>query len=199
MPDETQQRALPSGVVRDNETLVGGDDQPYFPARLGKPQYTGTDEYSRPCYTVTPRLRRVVAEWVAITAEATSDHLRFRWDGDDLIVIDDAAIDHDDPASTANVERIHPDADRRYFLEGWLWHLPDDAAEHLDDNGRAALALLANDNPQPAETLIRYVAEYTHPAPDPRTIQDIRRRHGTSANPPEAPAPDTDPEEAHDE
>ncbi|MEA5367227.1 hypothetical protein VA596_47405 [Amycolatopsis sp., V23-08] len=33
----------------------------------------------------------MVAEWVAITIEATSDHLTFRWDGTDQFVIDDRA------------------------------------------------------------------------------------------------------------
>ncbi|MFF1612249.1 hypothetical protein ACFVYA_31085 [Amycolatopsis sp. NPDC058278] len=106
-----QEHQHDQGVIRADEQLVSGDSQPYFPARLGEPQLVLETEFGDKFYTATPRFRRVVAEWVAITAEATSDHLTFRWDGDDLIVIDDAALDPGDPASTPFVERVRPDTD----------------------------------------------------------------------------------------
>lgn len=199
IPDETQQHAFPSGVLRAEEELVCGDDQPYFPAQLGEPQWAATDDHGRRYYTVTPRFRRVVAEWVAITVEATSDHLRFHWDGDDLIITDAAArADEDDPTSGPAVERIRPDADGRYSFETWLWHVHD-AADHLDDTTHTALALLATDDPRPVDNLIRYVAENTRLAPEPLTLQDIRHRHRISANPSVALTQDTDAEEAHGE
>ncbi len=150
---------------------------------------------------MTPRFRRVVTEWIAITVEATSDHLRFRWDGDDLIILDDAAIDLDDPTSTSAVERVRPDADGRYYFEGWQWNEHDAAAEHLDDTTSAALALLALDDPEPIDTLIRYVAENTHPVADPQALRDIRHQHQqrTHATLPAAPLRGTDAEEALDE
>ncbi|WP_370964924.1 hypothetical protein [Amycolatopsis sp. cg9] len=200
MPHESHPHGLPTAALRVDEGLVCGDDQLYFPAQLGEPQFAATDETGRHHYTVTPRFRRVVAEWVAITVEATSDHLRFRWDGDELIVIDDDALDDDgDPTSGPAVERIRPDADGKYTFATWLWHVYDAAAEHLDDTTHAALALLATDNLLQVDTVIRYVAANTYPAPDPQTLHDIRHRHRTTANPPVVPSRDTDVEEPHDE
>ncbi|WIV52869.1 hypothetical protein [Amycolatopsis nalaikhensis] len=200
MPHNSQPHDLPADVLRVDEGLVCGDDQPYFPAQLSVPQVAATDETGRRFYAVTPRFRRLVTEWVAITVEATSDHLRFRWDGDDLIVIDEDARDDDsDPTSGPAVERIRPDADGRYTFATWVWHVHDPATEHLDDTTHAALTLLATDDPQPADLLIRYVAGNTYPATDPQTLRTICHRHRTSANPPEAPAQDTDVKEAHDE
>jgi hypothetical protein len=198
MPDEIQRHGLPTDVLRVDEGLVRGDEQPYFPAQLSEPQFAATDDHGRHHYTVTSRFRRVVTEWVAITVEGTSDHLRFRWDGDDLIVIDDDALD-DDPTSGPAVERIRPDADGRYTFETWLWHVHDAAAEHLDDTTHAALARLANDEPQPVEPLIRFIAENTHPAPDAQTLRLIRHQHRVPANPLTAPVHDTDSEETHGE
>jgi hypothetical protein len=200
MSDDIQPYGLPADVLRVEEGLVCGDDQLYFPAQLGEPQFAASDETGRRYYAVTPRFRRVVAEWVAITVEATSDHLRFRWDGADLIVIDDDARDDDrDPTSGPAVERIRPDADGRYTFQTWVWHVHDAAAEHLDDTTHAAVALLANDDPQPVDTVIRYVAGNTYPAPDPQTIRDIRAQHRALADSPAVPAPDSDSAETHDE
>ncbi|MFJ1768008.1 hypothetical protein ACIOD2_47365 [Amycolatopsis sp. NPDC088138] len=75
----------------------------------------------------------------------------------------------------------------------------DAAAEHLGDTARAALALLATDDPSQIDTVIRYVVENTYPAPDPQTLRDIRARHRTLADSPAAPAADGDSEEADDE
>src|SRR5256885_1498217 len=131
MPDETQPLGLPSGIVRDDEDLVCGDEQPYFPAQLSELQWAATDDRGRHHDTVTPRFRRVVAEGAPITVEPTPDHLHSHWDGDDLTPTDDPARDHDDPTSGPAVERIQPDADGRYTFETWLWNVHD-AAEHLD-------------------------------------------------------------------
>jgi hypothetical protein len=187
MTDETRHNGPRSGLVRVGEDLVCGDDQPYFPAQLGELQWAATDDLGRRYYTVTPRFRRVVAEWVATTVEATSDHLGFLWDGNILVIVDDAAIDLDDPTSAPAVERIRPDADGRYTFETCLWHLPDDAAKRLDENAQAALTLLAHDDPQPIDTLIGYVAENTRSAPDPQALRDIRHQHRTRTTLPAAP------------
>ncbi len=56
-------------------------------------------------------------------------------------------------------------------------NLYDGDVEHLDDVARAALTLLTHDRPRPVKPLIKYVAEHTHPAPDPSALQRIRRRH----------------------
>ena len=200
MPDDIPPHGLPTDVLRVEEGLVCGDDQPYFPAQLGEPQWAATDERGRHHYAVTPRFRRAVAEWVAITVEATSDHLRFRWDGADLIVIDDDARDDDhDPTSGPAVERIRPDADGRYTFQTWLWNVHDAATEHLEDTTHAALALLASDEPHPVDILIRYVAENTHPTPDPQALRHIRHQHRSPTSPPAAPARDIDSAEAHGE
>jgi len=202
MPDDNQPHGLPTDVLRVDEGLVCGDDQPYFPAQLSEPQFAGDDEHGRRYYAVTPRFRRVVTDWVAVTVEATSDHLRFRWDGDDLIVIDDDAHEDDrDPASGPAVERIRPDAESRYTFQTWVWHVHDAAAGHLDDTTRTALARLATDDPSQIEidTVIRYVVENTCPAADPQTLRDIRARHRTFADSPAAPAADSDSEETDDE
>ncbi|WP_410598033.1 hypothetical protein [Amycolatopsis sp. lyj-23] len=39
MPDNSQQHALPADVLRVDEELVCGDDQPYFLAHLGEPTF----------------------------------------------------------------------------------------------------------------------------------------------------------------
>ncbi|WP_146060348.1 hypothetical protein [Amycolatopsis sp. CA-128772] len=149
--------------VRADEQLVSGDDQPAFPAQLGEPQLIAETDKGQRFYTVRPRFRRVAAEWVAITVEATSDHLRFRWDGADLLVIDDAAVNPDDPTSTPHIDRIRPDSGGRYFFDGWLWNEADAATHRSDDTSRAALTLLAQDRPRPVAPLIRYVTEHTDP------------------------------------
>ncbi|WP_284740274.1 hypothetical protein [Amycolatopsis sp. RTGN1] len=166
-------------AVRADEQLVSGDGQPAFPARLGEPQLIAETDGDQQFYTVTPRFRRAVAEWVAISVEATFDHLRFRWDGADLLVIDDAAIDPDDPASTPHIDRIRPDSSGRYFFDGWLWNEADATTHRSDDTSRAALTLLAQDRPRPVAPLIRYVAERTDPPLDPAELRRIRRRHRT--------------------
>ncbi|MFJ9782537.1 hypothetical protein ACIRSS_23350 [Amycolatopsis sp. NPDC101161] len=200
MPDNIQPHGLPADVLRVDEGLVRGDDQPYFPAQLGEPTFAAHEEAGRRYYTVTPRFRRVVTEWVAITVEATSDHLRFRWDGDDLIVNDDDAVHDDtDPTSGLAVERLRPDADGRYVFPTWLWHVRDAATERLDDTARAALAVLATDEPLHIDTVTRYVAENTYPAADPHTLRDIRARHRTLTGSPTAPAAATEFEETHGE
>lgn len=199
MPNDIQPHNLPAEVLRVDEGLVCGDDQPYFPAQLGELEVAVIDDRGRRYYRVTPRFRRVVTEWIAVTVEATSDHLRFRWDGDDLIVIDDAKlVDDEDPTSGPAVERIRPDADDRYTFQTWEWHVHD-AAEHRDDTTRAALALLATDDPSQIDTMIRYLVENTYPAPDPQTLRDIRAQHRTLGEFPAAPAADSDSEEADDE
>ncbi|MBE1493193.1 hypothetical protein H4696_000293 [Amycolatopsis lexingtonensis] len=200
MPDDVPPHGLPTDVLRIDEGLVCGDDQPYFPAQFCEPQLAATDETGRRYYAVTPRFRRVVAEWVAITVEATSDHLRFRWDGDDLIVIDDDALDDDrDPASGPAVERIRPDADGRYTFQTWVWQVHDAAAGYLDDTTHAALALLATDDPLQVDTVIRYVVANACPTPDPQALRDIRAQHRALADPSAAPAHNSDSEETHDE
>lgn len=200
MPDETRPHGLPTDVLRIDEGPVCGDDQPCFPAQLGEPQFAATDELGRHHYTVTPRFRRVVTEWVAITVEAISDHLPFRWDGDDLIVIDDSALDgDDDPTNGPAVERLRPDADGRYVFPTWLWHVPDVDLDRLDEGTCAALALLAHDDLRPVDTLIRYVAEDAYPAPTPQTLRTIRHRHRALANPPTASGRNTESEETRDE
>ncbi|WP_103337706.1 hypothetical protein [Amycolatopsis sp. CA-126428] len=149
---------------------------------------------------MTPRFRRVVTEWIAITVEATSDHLRFRWDGDDLIVTDDDALHDDtDPTSGPAVERLRPDADGLYVFATWLWHVPDVDLDRLEEDTCEALALLAHDDPQPVDILIRYVTENTYPAIDPQMLRNIRARHRTLADSTTAPADDTDSEETDDE
>jgi hypothetical protein len=181
MPEDVRQHD--DGVVRAGEQLVSGDDQHYFPAQLDEPQLLAEYDNGRQFYTPTPRFRRVVAEWVAITAEATSDHLTFRWDGDELIIIDDAALDAEDPTSTPAVERIRPDADGRYYFDGWLWNDFDVATQRFDDTARTALTLLSQDHPRPVAPLIRYVAEHTGPPLDPAVLQRIRRRQRTRTAP----------------
>ncbi|MFT7871312.1 MULTISPECIES: hypothetical protein [Amycolatopsis] len=171
------------------------DDQPYFPAQLGEPTFAADGGDGRRYYTVTPRFRRVVTEWIAITVEATSDHLRFRWDGDDLIVTDDDALHDDtDPTSGPAVERLRPDAGGRYAFPTWEWHVPDVDLDSLDEDTYAALALLTHDDPQPVDTLIRYVTENAHPAPTPQTLRDIRIQHRTLASSTTAPADATESE-----
>jgi hypothetical protein len=200
MPDKNQPHGLPADVLRVDEGLVCGDDQPYFPAQLGEPQFAAHDAHGRHHYTLLPRFRRVVSEWIAITVEATSDHLRFRWDGDDLIVTDDDAHeDYDDPTSGPARERLRPDADGRYVFPTWEWHIPDVDLDHLDEDSCAALALLAHDDPQSVDPLIRYVAANAYPAPTPQTLRTIRHRHRTTANPPTASADATESEETDDE
>jgi hypothetical protein len=200
LPGDIRPHNLLADVLRVDEGLVCGDDQPYFPAQLGELEMAVIDDRGRRYYRVTPRFRRVVTEWIAVTVEATSDHRRFRWDGDDLIVIDDAAlIDEEDPTSGPAVERIRPDADDRYTFQTWEWHVHDAAAEHLDDTARAALALLATDDPSQIDTLIRYVVGNTYPAADPQTLRDIRARHRTLADLPAASAADSDFGGADDE
>lgn len=200
MPENIPPRGLPAEVLRVDEGLVCGDDQPYFPAHLGEPTFAAHDEDGRRLYAVTPRFRRVVTEWIAITAEATSDHLRFRWDGDDLIVTDhDALHDDTDPTRGPAVERLRPDADGRYVFPTWPWHVHDTAAERLDDTAHAALAVLATDEPFHLETVIRYITENTYPAPDPETLRDIRTHHRALTGSPTAPAAATESEETDDE
>ncbi|WIX85778.1 hypothetical protein [Amycolatopsis sp. DG1A-15b] len=193
MPDEIPKPGLHDGVVRAGEALFCGDDQPYFPGQLVELRF------GRQLYAIVPRFRRVVAEWIAITVEATSDHLSFQRDGDDLIVIDDDALNDDDPTSTSAVERIRPDADGRYIFKTWDWNEPDVAAECLDETARTALALLAGDNPRPVAPLIRYVIENAHPTPDPQALRRIRAQHRTLTRSPTARADATESEETHDE
>ncbi|WP_372667949.1 hypothetical protein [Amycolatopsis kentuckyensis] len=198
MPNHITPHGLPADVLRVDEGLVCGDDQPYFPAQLGEPTFAAHDEDGRRYYTVTPRFRRVVTEWIAITVEATSDHLRFRWDGDDLIVTDhDALHDDTDPTSGPAVERIRPDTENRYVFPTWLWHEHDTTTERLDDTARAALAVLATDDPLHVDTVIRYVTENTYPAPDPQTLRNIRTQHRTLTGSPTTPADATESEESH--
>ncbi|WP_410598032.1 hypothetical protein [Amycolatopsis sp. lyj-23] len=149
---------------------------------------------------MTPRFRRAVTEWIAITVEATTDNLRFRWDGDDLIVTDDDAP-HDDtgPASGPALERLQPDADGRYIFPTRRWYVHDAATERLDDTAHAALAVLATDDPIHVDTVIRYVTANTHPAPDPQTLRNIRAQHRTLTCSPTAPTDATESEETHDE
>ncbi|WP_410573345.1 hypothetical protein [Amycolatopsis sp. cmx-4-61] len=200
MPDDSPPHGLPADIVRVDEGLVCGDEQPYFPAQLGEPQFAAHDAHCRHYYTLLPRFRRVVTEWIAITVEATSDHLRFRWDGNDLIVTDDDALhDATDPTSGPARERLRPDADGRYAFPTWEWNIPDVALDSLDEDTCAALALLTHDAPQPVDALIRYVTKNAHPAPDPQTLRIIRHRHRTTANPPTASVRDTESEETHDE
>ncbi|MET8997193.1 hypothetical protein [Amycolatopsis sp. NPDC004169] len=200
MPDNTPPHGLPADVLRVDEGLVCGDDQPYFPAQLGEPTFAADDEDGRRYYTVTPRFRRVVTEWIAITVEATSDHLRFRWDGDDLIVTDDDALhDNTDPTSGPALERLRPDADNRYAFPTWLWHEHDATTEHLDDTAHAALVVLATDDPADNDTVIRYLTENTYPTPDPQTLRNIRAQHRTLTATPTTPADTTEPEETRDE
>ncbi|WP_103355934.1 hypothetical protein [Amycolatopsis sp. CA-128772] len=200
MPDNTQPHALPADVLRVDERLVCGDDQPYFPAQLGEPTFAADGADGRRHYTVTPRFRRLVTEWIAITVEATSDHLRFRWDGDDLIVTDDDALHDDtDPTRGPAIERLHPDADGRYLFQTWLWHEHDTDTKRLDDTTRTALAVLATDDSIHVDTVIRYIIENTYPAPDPQTLRTIRTQHRTLTGSPTAPVDATESEETHDE
>jgi hypothetical protein len=172
-------------AVRAGEQVVSGDNQPAFPAQLGEPQLIAETERGQRFYTVTPRFRRVVTEWVAITVEATCDHLTFRWDGTDLLVIDDAAGDPDAPTSPPHIERIRPDSSSRYYFDGWLWNEADAATHRSDDTSRAALTLLAQDRPRPVAPLIRYVAEHA----DPRSTRPNcdAFADGTEPEPPHAP------------
>ncbi|MEV4049554.1 hypothetical protein AB0J55_00040 [Amycolatopsis sp. NPDC049688] len=200
MPDNIEPHGLPAAVLRVDEGLVCGDEQPYFPAQLGEPQFAADGEDGRRYYSVTLRFRRVVTEWIAIIVEATSDHLRFRWDGDDLIVTDDDGLrDDTDPASGPAVERLRPDADGRYVFPTWLWHVPDVDLDRLDEDTCEALALLSHDDPIHVDTVIRYVTENTYPAIDPQMLWDIRARHRTLAGSPTAPADTAESEETHDE
>jgi hypothetical protein len=92
-----------------------------------------------PIHTSTPQFRRAVAEWVTITAQATSDRLHFHWDSEDLIIIDVAAASPE-PEPMPTYERIQPDADGRHIFNAELRNAHDAAAKHLDNTTHAALA-----------------------------------------------------------
>ncbi|WP_158264106.1 hypothetical protein [Amycolatopsis sp. CA-126428] len=47
MPDDIPPHGLPADIVRVDEGLVCGDDQPYFPTRLGEPTFAADDEDGR--------------------------------------------------------------------------------------------------------------------------------------------------------
>jgi hypothetical protein len=100
-------------------TIWMSDDDPGFPALVSDRRWNGW---------LSPLFRREVAEAVVDWTNATyaRDKERFgddgsgfraRWDGDEILLIDDTFADDPDYEPT----RYKPDSDGRYAVGAWMW------------------------------------------------------------------------------